>query len=87
MTIEKDGARPAAAAPTNVCPRCGEAFSCGMEAGVETCWCTAYPAGVVVPDAAVGGCYCPACLAELIDQQRAQAGGMYCRPLRPPRPR
>lgn len=58
-----------------------------MRAGEPVCWCAAYPPAFVVPptDAvpATGACYCPACLAALIEEKRAAMGGMHCRPLRP----
>ncbi|MGD9521961.1 MAG: cysteine-rich CWC family protein [Tepidiphilus sp.] len=67
-----------------VCPRCGEAFVCAMQSGEAACWCAAYPAAFEVPKAGEGGaCYCPRCLAELIEARRAQMAGMHCRPLRP----
>ncbi|WP_345792795.1 cysteine-rich CWC family protein [Thauera sp. JM12B12] len=68
--------------PTNTCPRCGAAFTCGMQAGEPACWCAAYPAAFAVPEAgalpADAGCYCPRCLSALIEERRArlaQEGG------------
>lgn len=56
---------------TNTCPRCGAAFTCGMNAGQEPCWCTILPLlSTPLPDA---GCYCPACLKQLIEAQSEQA--------------
>jgi hypothetical protein len=64
--------------PTNLCPRCGVAFTCGMRAGEAACWCAAYPAAFAVPAAESvpdsGACYCPTCLAELIETRRAASG-------------
>ena len=63
-------------AKDNICPRCGTAFTCGMRAGAEVCWCAAFPPAFVVPAVETvpdtGACYCPACLAELI-AAKAQA--------------
>ena len=63
------------AIPTNLCPRCGAAFTCGMRAGETACWCAAYPAAFAVPAPECvpdgGACYCPKCLAELIEARRA----------------
>jgi hypothetical protein len=57
---------------TNTCPRCGAAFTCGMEAGLPECWCASLPAGFAVPAADAGaGCYCPTCLRELLSQAAA----------------
>ncbi|CAI08580.1 cysteine-rich CWC family protein [Aromatoleum aromaticum] len=50
---------------TNNCPRCGAAFTCGMEAGSPTCWCAALPPMEAIPDAGTG-CYCPNCLKTLL---------------------
>ena len=40
------------------------------------CWCAAFPAAFAVPEAgavpAEAGCYCPRCLAELIEDRRAR---------------
>ena len=62
--------------PTNTCPRCGASFTCGMQAGESACWCAAFPAAFAVPEAgalpADAGCYCPRCLAELIEDRRAR---------------
>ncbi|GAB1458759.1 hypothetical protein MASR2M50_05330 [Thauera sp.] len=54
----------------NVCPRCGVAFSCGMRVGEAECWCAALPAAFAVPAEGGGECYCPRCLAELIEARR-----------------
>lgn len=60
--------KPETTPPTNICPSCGAAFNCGMNAGEATCWCTAYPPLLAVPaDEAVGRCYCPACLKKQIE--------------------
>jgi len=55
---------------TNVCPRCGAAFGCGMRAGEAACWCAALPAAFAVPAEGAGECYCPRCLRELIEARR-----------------
>ena len=55
---------------TNVCPRCGTSFTCGMRAGEAECWCAALPAAFAVPAEGTGECYCPRCLAELIEARR-----------------
>lgn len=52
---------------TNTCPRCGAAFTCGMNAGQEPCWCAALPVlAVTQPEA---GCFCPDCLKQLVEAQ------------------
>lgn len=61
----------------SACSRCGAPFTCAMadpEAGDAPCWCTQLPAvmPVLLQDAAPG-CYCPACLKELVLQQEASA--------------
>ena len=58
-------------APTNICPACGAGFTCGMQAGQPECWCAALPPLLAVPSAGAGSCYCPACLAQMIDTQAA----------------
>ena len=57
-------------APTNICPACGAGFTCGMQAGQPECWCAAFPPLLAVPSAGAGSCYCPACLAQMIDSQQ-----------------
>lgn len=58
-------------APTNICPACGAGFTCGMQAGQPECWCAAFPPLLAVPSAGAGSCYCPVCLAQMIDNQAA----------------
>lgn len=48
------------------CPLCGTAFTCGMAAGQDKCWCADLPAAMPLPGAAAG-CYCPDCLRKLIE--------------------
>ena len=50
------------------CPDCGAAFTCGLAAGAERCWCFDLPA--VMPVRADTACLCPACLARAIQQQQ-----------------
>ncbi|MBV2235092.1 MAG: cysteine-rich CWC family protein [Sterolibacterium sp.] len=67
------------------CPRCGEHFGCGSgaasptsEAGAAACWCAELPPlqGVDRSAAVLQGCYCAACLRELLARQAAgDAGG------------
>ncbi|MDI6747759.1 MAG: cysteine-rich CWC family protein [Rhodocyclaceae bacterium] len=49
----------------NVCPACGNVFTCGMAAGAKRCWCTDLPP---LPkdalDSITQGCFCPTCLAS-----------------------
>nr|WP_237266639.1 hypothetical protein [Thauera humireducens] len=49
-----------------------------MRAGEAACWCAAYPAAFAVPAPEsvpeTGACYCPRCLAELIEARRAAGG-------------
>ncbi len=49
-----------ASAPS-VCSGCGTSFSCGAKDPTKACWCVAYPP--IAPNAAMTGCFCPACLA------------------------
>ncbi|MDD2989200.1 MAG: cysteine-rich CWC family protein [Zoogloea sp.] len=51
----------------NICPACGAAFTCGMEAGLAECWCASLPPVLAVPEAHAGQCYCPACLRQRIE--------------------
>jgi predicted RNA-binding Zn-ribbon protein involved in translation (DUF1610 family) len=51
-----------------ICPKCGAAFVCGSAAGAASCWCAELPPALALPDAA-SGCYCPACLREIIARQ------------------
>jgi len=57
--------------PTNTCPACGAAFTCGMQAGLTECWCSALPPLLALPATAAAGCYCPECLARLVEAQQA----------------
>ena len=49
------------------CSRCDSAFSCGMLAGVQSCWCARLPPIAPVPGR---GCLCPACLEEELRQSK-----------------
>ena len=60
---------------TNTCPACGAAFGCGIQAGLTECWCAALPPLLKVPAEGHQGCYCPACLARLVEAQRAGSAG------------
>ena len=55
-----------------LCPRCGKAFTCGMQAGAERCWCADLPP-LGALDPAQKGCYCPDCLKALIAEREARA--------------
>ena len=57
---------------SSACPGCGAHFVCGVEAGLQTCWCMEKPVGVFAPDADAR-CYCPACLAKRISEGSSQA--------------
>ena len=59
-------APPFAAPPSAnaTCPRCGAPFVCGLQAGLERCWCADLPA-TLSPDPAATGCYCRECLTAL----------------------
>ncbi|MHB1359464.1 MAG: cysteine-rich CWC family protein [Rhodocyclaceae bacterium] len=61
-------------AEDRVCPQCGARFVCGMEAGLEKCWCADLPPLPIV-DARAGGCFCPDCLKLLSAAQPGQASG------------
>lgn len=50
------------------CPGCGTAFTCGLAAGLERCWCFNLPHVIPVADASHEGCLCPACLQKVIDR-------------------
>jgi hypothetical protein len=64
--MDDDGHGPHAAAPfSSLCPRCGAAFTCGMEAGLPECWCATLPVLGTIPDA-TAGCFCPACLRRAL---------------------
>jgi hypothetical protein len=54
-----------AGARTKQCPECGASFTCGAQAGNETCWCDDLPPlSPVSPDR---DCLCPQCLAQAIE--------------------
>lgn len=57
---------------TNICPACGAAFTCGMTAGLEACWCASLPPVLAVPAADAGQCYCPECLRKVIAEAEAR---------------
>jgi hypothetical protein len=63
MAMEQQKDEPA----RNICPACGAAFTCGMEAGLAECWCASLPPVLAVPEAHVGRCYCQACLRQRIE--------------------
>ncbi|MEO6022536.1 MAG: cysteine-rich CWC family protein [Burkholderiales bacterium] len=50
------------------CGQCGAAFSCGMQAGVEPCWCASLPR-LTPPIGSTTDCLCPDCLSEAARQQ------------------
>lgn len=52
----------------NICPRCGASFACGMQTGQEPCWCSELPV-LDIPEDPQAGCYCPACLRQLLQIQ------------------
>jgi hypothetical protein len=52
------------------CPECGAAFTCGLAAGDERCWCFDLPA--IMPVRADTTCLCPACLAKALQQQQQE---------------
>ncbi|MBI3523404.1 MAG: cysteine-rich CWC family protein [Betaproteobacteria bacterium] len=53
------------------CPRCGAGFGCGMNAAGQPCWCAGLPPLVTILPTV--GCYCPACLRQLIEAQQVSA--------------
>ncbi|MBI5923123.1 MAG: cysteine-rich CWC family protein [Betaproteobacteria bacterium] len=53
---------------SNICPRCGKAFTCGMNAGQASCWCAELPP-LAIPESG-SGCYCPECLRQLVAAQQ-----------------
>ncbi|WP_085482755.1 cysteine-rich CWC family protein [Paraburkholderia susongensis] len=56
------------------CPRCGNAFDCGMQDGTSHCWCRALPPLPAERLEPGGRCLCPECLAGEI-ARAAQGGG------------
>ena len=46
-----------------------------MQAGQPECWCAALPPLLAVPSAGAGSCYCPACLARMIETQQGGQRG------------
>jgi len=57
--------------PETRCAVCGAAFTCGMQAGQEPCWCASLPALKPVPGRA---CLCRRCLdGELAKGEAEQA--------------
>ncbi|MFO0233618.1 MAG: cysteine-rich CWC family protein, partial [Burkholderiales bacterium] len=51
------------------CEACGAAFGCGIDDPCG-CWCATLPA-LAAPPAPGAGCLCPACLARVIERERA----------------
>ena len=69
------------------CERCGRSFGCGVDDGA--CWC----AEVGLDDAARAGlaaagddCFCPSCLAELVQTPPEAAGALDVGAQRPHAP-
>lgn len=54
------------------CPRCGAAFTCGLQAKEATCWCFEFPRVITAANASRKGCYCPNCLREIIESIQQQ---------------
>ncbi|MBN1587719.1 MAG: cysteine-rich CWC family protein [Candidatus Omnitrophica bacterium] len=63
MSVKQEGN------PNQVCPKCGEAFFCGAEAGGSHCWCFDLPP-VGVEGFEGRGCLCPGCLREWARQHQ-----------------
>jgi ssDNA-binding Zn-finger/Zn-ribbon topoisomerase 1 len=58
------------------CPRCGTAFTCGLQAGHETCWCFAFPHLITIENSSRKGCLCPNCFKQVIEEiQHSQDDG------------
>ncbi|MBL8162196.1 MAG: cysteine-rich CWC family protein [Anaerolineae bacterium] len=57
----------------HTCPRCGSAFTCGLQAKEATCWCSAYPHVITAGKASRKGCYCPNCLGEIVKSIQQQS--------------
>src|SRR5258706_9167255 len=57
--IEQAGAR------TKQCSECGASFTCGAQAGGDTCWCDDLPP--LSPVSPGRDCLCPRCLAQAIE--------------------
>ncbi|WP_184025876.1 cysteine-rich CWC family protein [Paraburkholderia sp. Cpub6] len=55
------------------CPRCGNAFDCGMQTDPSNCWCRALPPLPVERLKPGGRCLCPECLAAEIAQATHEA--------------
>jgi len=58
-SVKNTGGVGSAPAPAS-CPHCGATFECGMEAGLDHCWCSELP-GLTELDP-IKGCYCKRCL-------------------------
>ncbi|AXE90993.1 cysteine-rich CWC family protein [Paraburkholderia terricola] len=59
------------------CPRCGNAFDCGMHAQPSECWCREMPVLPADRLDPAGRCLCPECLAAEIARaarERPNAG-------------
>ena len=57
------------------CPRCGNGFTCGIQAGQPTCWCFDLPRVIPLEDAKGEGCLCPDCLRKWIEQVQQDKDG------------
>jgi len=53
------------------CAGCGARFECGLQAGVERCWCVELPPLTPVPDQS---CLCPTCLRAAIGAAQRAPG-------------
>jgi hypothetical protein len=50
------------------CPQCNQEFICGLEAGLNSCWCGDLPR--IMPVVADGpGCLCRDCLTQAIEER------------------
>lgn len=56
----------------HLCPRCGAAFTCGLRAKQDGCWCFNFPHIIPLEEATREGCLCPDCLGKLIESIQAR---------------
>jgi hypothetical protein len=60
---------PSAPPIAQTCPGCGKKFTCGLSAGLKTCWCMEKPNSIPLPvEGSQSGCYCPDCLQQQLEK-------------------
>ncbi len=58
-----------------LCPGCGAAFTCDVEAGKDGCWCFGLPQIAPLDEPRFKGCLCPDCLQKTIETIQARSNG------------